>query len=516
MPGLFVSHAHTDRDLVGNFVDTILRSGCGLSSQIFYSSDAATGVRAGADLNTSVRDAVVDASLVVAIITPTFLSRPFCLAELGAAWSRVGNLFPLVIPGIPRSALDGILADTLVAYLDDGARLDELRDRIGTVVAPVPDTAVWNRCRNQWLGEVKARTLAVLEPAIRLSPRPSPYAWPATGAMRTRHRSFERVALGDPPAPARELVGAIIGALDHLRSPHGVWTHGEDRAFDRVYATSAVLTCLSQYGLSAEHPWMTAGMAFLDGLDPSLDNRAAHLFSLAADRGDDATHLAFLALLRASQVKDSSSPIRGSWLLPQGPGASPSPPPSHWMPPGHSQGAAFHACHIANVLHDVSSPALRGVSHEILLGITEYLSSNFTGESGVLRDAQGRPSYLTLLAYALAPDLGIALPGVWRANTAEMLRGLRADSRLLARCFTLLNVHMLATTIDDEALLDLALEHVMAEIPVIWANRGALLGDARDVAAFGRAMLYGWRTIDPDARSYLAVEINRLAPSPDV
>jgi hypothetical protein len=185
------------------------------------------------------------------------------------------------------------------------------------------------------------------------------------------------------------------------------------------------------------------------------------------------------------------------------------------MAPGHSQGAAFHACHIGNVLRHVSSPALRDLSDEMLLGITEYLSSNFAAGNGVLRDAQVRPSYLTLLAYALAPDLGIVLPGVWRANTAEMLRGLRADSRLLARCFTLLNVHMLATTIDDEALLALALEHVVAEIPVIWANRGTLLGDARDVAAFGRAMLYGWRTIDSDARSYLAVEIDRLAPSPD-
>ena len=95
MPNLFVSHSARDRAAVSTFVDTIIKLGCGLSDNpIFYSSGAATGVPIGKDLNTYVQGQVSEADLVLAVITPAFRESNYCIAELGAAWSRAGHLFP--------------------------------------------------------------------------------------------------------------------------------------------------------------------------------------------------------------------------------------------------------------------------------------------------------------------------------------------------------------------------------------------------------------------------------------
>jgi hypothetical protein len=96
MPGVFISHASVDKNFVDDFVDDILRLGCGIPvKEIFYSGRVSTGVRSGENLNNRIKFEVADADLVIAVLTPTYQKRPYCLAELGAAWSRTG-----VLPGL--------------------------------------------------------------------------------------------------------------------------------------------------------------------------------------------------------------------------------------------------------------------------------------------------------------------------------------------------------------------------------------------------------------------------------
>ena len=76
MAVVFVSHASADDALTDEFVDTILRNGCGLHpNEIFYSSGADTGVPDGQDLLGYVRDQVGDTGLVITMLTPTFQTR---------------------------------------------------------------------------------------------------------------------------------------------------------------------------------------------------------------------------------------------------------------------------------------------------------------------------------------------------------------------------------------------------------------------------------------------------------
>src|SRR6266540_3556139 len=155
MSGVFISHAHHDKPLVDPFVDDVIRLGCDVPvGQLFYSSGEDTGIPSGEDLNSYVRKEVGTASIVVAIISPAFQTRPFCVAELGAAWATVGKLFPIAVPGMVRPDLEGVLTGMVVRYLDDPAALDELHDRVGDAVGSKTDARTWGRFRAKWLAGV--------------------------------------------------------------------------------------------------------------------------------------------------------------------------------------------------------------------------------------------------------------------------------------------------------------------------------------------------------------------------
>lgn len=166
MSGVFVSHASVDVKLVDEFVDTVIRLGCGLSpAELFYSSGADTGVPSGEDLLAHVRARAGGATLVVAIVSPTYQTRPVCIAELGAAWARAGNLFPLLVPGMPRGDLEGVLSGMLIHYLDDEVALDELHDRISAATGQTVSAKTWGKYKAKWLASVDRLAAAV--PAVR-------------------------------------------------------------------------------------------------------------------------------------------------------------------------------------------------------------------------------------------------------------------------------------------------------------------------------------------------------------
>jgi hypothetical protein len=159
MPGVFVSHAAVDKRFVDNFMDDIIRLGCEVpKTSIFYSSGADTGIPSGGNLNAYVRQKVQDATIVVAILTPSFQTRPYCAAELGAAWSRTGLLFPIAAPGVERTDLQGVLKGLIVRYLDDSGALDELHEAVCGAVGTSPGATTWNMYKAKWLS--KANRLA--------------------------------------------------------------------------------------------------------------------------------------------------------------------------------------------------------------------------------------------------------------------------------------------------------------------------------------------------------------------
>lgn len=152
MSRVFVSHASADADLIDEFVNILLRNGCNLHpDEIFYTSGEDTGIPSGEDLIATVRAQVSEATLVIALVTPTYQTRPVCVAELGAAWGRSNLLLPLMLPDMPRTDLEGVLAGMTIRTLGDSAALDEVHDRVRVAAQRNVKAATWNRHKQRWL-----------------------------------------------------------------------------------------------------------------------------------------------------------------------------------------------------------------------------------------------------------------------------------------------------------------------------------------------------------------------------
>lgn len=330
--------------------------------------------------------------------------------------------------------------------------------------------------------------------------------WPSN-TLIDANSTFQLLPTNYTSEKVRDIVKVTLSHLKELRnSEDGYWTHGEDREFDRVYATTSVLTYLFQLGLQQDHLLINSANAYLDErTDISMSNRATILFQIAFHRIKEDKTILFLKTLQDYQYKEHNSPFYGSFMLPQGPEIDPKPTTDHWQTHRyHSEGASFHACHIADILLHMQPDFVqaRNEAKIILNGITQYIENCFKKHSGFLPDLYSQPSKMTLLAYALAKPLRIALPPNWIECVVHCIENLKKENNWLLRAFGIMNLHYITRMHNNTELHKLASEHVGHELALIWDERERFFSNARDISVFGRTFLYGYRFINCDAGAY--------------
>ena len=98
--GFFVSHANADQTLVEILVRTLVEGGLS-SDSITYTSRPDLGIGAGALFPLWIREEIRNSGLVLTVVSSTYLTRPWCLMELGAAFVLPDNtLFPVLLPSV--------------------------------------------------------------------------------------------------------------------------------------------------------------------------------------------------------------------------------------------------------------------------------------------------------------------------------------------------------------------------------------------------------------------------------
>ena len=214
------------------------------------------------------------------------------------------------------------------------------------------------------------------------------------------------------------------------------WTTGDDRRFDRLYATSTVAVTLGHLGVRADGPLLGPAIDFLASADPAdLDDRAGPMGLLSLGRLDPDGTAALLGALAERQIPEG--PHRGSFALVQGPAARDQ--DGNWTPGRmHDDGASFHACHVADLLLHIpeDQPDNRRLAAPLLDGIRSFLRRMLADNGGKLLDHQGRLTQRTLYGYALCPMLSLPLPVAWRE--VARARSRRGGSRPVAEPHPLL------------------------------------------------------------------------------
>jgi len=149
---IFISHATADRLLVDHLIDFMVLAGVPEES-LYYSAQRSTGTPTGLAFVEHVKRQLVDASLVIQVITETYLMQPFCLAELGAQWALDSRSFPIAVPPVTSAQVSGVLAGVQVSVLDE----ETVQELYGVLTGEVGldlNAGLWNRAYRRILQDV--------------------------------------------------------------------------------------------------------------------------------------------------------------------------------------------------------------------------------------------------------------------------------------------------------------------------------------------------------------------------
>lgn len=85
MSRLFISHSSQDKEAVQEFVEFLVL-GMGVSREDIFCTALNGTLPIGQPFVETIRSAMQDCQQVLCFLTPNYLQRKFCMAELGAAW----------------------------------------------------------------------------------------------------------------------------------------------------------------------------------------------------------------------------------------------------------------------------------------------------------------------------------------------------------------------------------------------------------------------------------------------
>jgi TIR domain len=157
---IFMSHAHADRALADLLRDTLVLGGVH-EEHIFYSSSRATGIPSGENVRSYLQRALRETGLLIELVSETFLTRPMCLIEHGAAWVLGIPIYPVIVPSLDRDLAVQQLGNVQVGYLGTAADVDdffdELHDRLAKDVGIQTETARWNRAIRKFKSQLASK-----------------------------------------------------------------------------------------------------------------------------------------------------------------------------------------------------------------------------------------------------------------------------------------------------------------------------------------------------------------------
>lgn len=128
MKSVFVSHAVVDARIAEAIVG-LLENGIGVpGDQIFCSSLEGYGIPTGENFVGYIKGQMENPDIVILLLTPNYFASKFCLCEMGAAWVKSHKIFPILVPPLTYDAVQGVIASTQVAKIDNDIKYNEIRE----------------------------------------------------------------------------------------------------------------------------------------------------------------------------------------------------------------------------------------------------------------------------------------------------------------------------------------------------------------------------------------------------
>lgn len=155
---IFISHSSNDQYIIQQFVDKILKLGCGLNNQdIFCTSVEGIGIRKGEDFRERIKSQLQNAKYSFIMISENYKRSEVCLNEMGASWGidKI-NVRQYLFPNLGFNSLGLLLNTQQGAKLNSSVDLDELHQELSSAYNRSTPLAVWNQHKIDFLNILDA------------------------------------------------------------------------------------------------------------------------------------------------------------------------------------------------------------------------------------------------------------------------------------------------------------------------------------------------------------------------
>lgn len=199
-PLVFISHSNADREIAGALV-ALLRAALNLTpTEIRCTSVDGYRLPLGEATDQRLRQEVLGAEVLIALLSPKSLASTYVLFELGGRWGAGLPIAPVLVPGLDASSLKGPLAGLNALSAGVEAQLHQLVEDVARLLGKSPNS------RAAFLGELKRLSAAREGTALPAPSQPSKAAesTAATSPIPEPELPAEHVALLRPFARSED------------------------------------------------------------------------------------------------------------------------------------------------------------------------------------------------------------------------------------------------------------------------------------------------------------------------
>lgn len=155
MKKIFISHAASDKEIVGELID--LLEGIGVANdRIFCSSFEGYGIKLGTNWLDAIKQELTEESLVLFVLTTNFYNSHMCQCELGAVWANTLRHIPILVPPLTYKDLEYILRNQQSMEINDENKVNSLYEEILEWFGLKPlKASIWKLKLDKFLGNIE-------------------------------------------------------------------------------------------------------------------------------------------------------------------------------------------------------------------------------------------------------------------------------------------------------------------------------------------------------------------------
>lgn len=153
---IFISHSVANETIAHKLVD-LLVSGVGVSTtQIFCSSLPGNSISTGKGFVEKIKSALIEADVVISLLSPNYYESIFSIAELGGAWTLAKDPYPVVVPPLKKSDVGAVLLGRQAIKVDLEEDLDVMFDDLKKDLSINGNaTPTWTRKKKEFIEQVQ-------------------------------------------------------------------------------------------------------------------------------------------------------------------------------------------------------------------------------------------------------------------------------------------------------------------------------------------------------------------------